>query len=259
MTATPAFRSEADLCAKFIASIDRVRWTAYAETAGWDILLVRRPDGFQIGIQAKMAFNAEVICQALDQYGHWSVDKPGPDCRAILAPSKNAQRNLHRICTYIGVTPILMESPLRESWNRSDKFRPRLPVDGQEWITNEWFEQAPTKRCTLPEYVPDVAAGASAPLQLTEWKIKAIKLAIIIETRGFATRADFNYLQLDHRRWIAPDQQWLVVKDGVFKAGLRMPRFRKAHPKNYKEIKDDAARWMPKLASTPAKQEVLPI
>ena len=56
-------------------------WTSYAETAGWDILLVRKTDGFQIGIQAKLKITPFVMAQCLDEYP-WSVDRPRPDAIA---------------------------------------------------------------------------------------------------------------------------------------------------------------------------------
>ena len=59
------FASEADLCAAFLAWAARTApgVACYAEWAGWDILLVY-PEGFQLGIQAKLRLNAEVIGQA---------------------------------------------------------------------------------------------------------------------------------------------------------------------------------------------------
>lgn len=64
---TKPFPTEAALCAAFIAAIDKRAWTPYAETAGWDILLVRKVDGFQIGVQAKLVFNLDVVNQAIDR------------------------------------------------------------------------------------------------------------------------------------------------------------------------------------------------
>ena len=58
---TAGFAKESDLCAAFLASLPE-GWTAYPETAGFDILLGREVDGFQIGIQAKLRLNAKVIC-----------------------------------------------------------------------------------------------------------------------------------------------------------------------------------------------------
>lgn len=74
------FATEAELCARFIAAIG-ADWTAYAETEGWDILLVRKADGFQIGIEAKLKFNLDVVTQALET-NTYAVVSPGPDCRA---------------------------------------------------------------------------------------------------------------------------------------------------------------------------------
>jgi hypothetical protein len=51
MAEVKAKTSEADLCAGFIAAATKGgSWTAYAETAGYDILMVRASDGVQIGI-----------------------------------------------------------------------------------------------------------------------------------------------------------------------------------------------------------------
>jgi hypothetical protein len=74
-------------------------------SAGWDILLVRKADGLQIGIQAKLRCNVDVINQTLEEYGTWSADKAGPDCRAILVPYSEA-RGFDRIAHYIGFTII---------------------------------------------------------------------------------------------------------------------------------------------------------
>ena len=76
-------------------------------------------------------------------------------------------------------------------------------------MNGEWHDWCPNQRCKIPDYVPDVAAGRSAPLQLTEWKVRAIKLAIILEERP-VTRADFKALKLHPQRWLDPSAKWLV-------------------------------------------------
>lgn len=88
-------------------------------------------------------------------------------------------------------------------------------------------------------------AGSSAPLQLTEWKIKAIKLSIILEKRGHVLRTDFKHLDLDHRRWLAVDYRWLQLLNGKMVAGPAMPKFQKQHPDVYKKIKADYEKWKP--------------
>lgn len=231
------FDSEVALCAAFIAEIDKRTWTPYAETAGWDILLVRKSDGYQIGIQAKLALNLDVINQAIEQHGGWVAAAEGPDCRAVLVPGGTSK--LEHICDYVGLVVVVMQS---SQYYSRPSFYPTLPERSDAWGSDDWHEWCPTKRHKLPEYVPDVAAGASAPLQLTDWKIKAIKLAVLLERNGFVTREDFKHLSLDHRRWIAQD--WLVASPKGYIAGAA-PNFKKQHPKVYAKIDGEFDRWKP--------------
>jgi hypothetical protein len=235
---TKPFPTEAALCAAFIAAIDKRSWTPYPETEGWDILLVRKSDGFQIGVQAKLKFNTHVISQALEDGYISSIARPGPDCRAVLVPESDLQLGLGKICAYLGVTVIRMEKPDR---GYAREFHPWLPERDDSW-GDDWYELAPAKRCRLPEYVPDVAAGASSPVQLTDWKIKALKLAVLLEERGHVTRLDFAHLRLDHRRWITLG--WLRVEAGRFIGEKTTAYFRAQHPVVYEKIKADAG-WRP--------------
>jgi hypothetical protein len=237
------FRTEADLCAAYLDSLDTAAWVSYPETAGWDILLVRRADGFQIGIQAKQRMGTDVVNQAIEDYHSWAPSRPGPDCRAVLVPST---AGFALICKYLAlvlITPTRLVS--RTGW-RFDPCLPNLPP-AQDWA--DWPEWAPIRRHDLPEYVPDVRAGASGPTQLTDWKIKALKITVLLERHGGVTRADFAHLRLDARRWLEGD--WLDLIDGVFVRGERWPGFEKAHPRVYQEIAADFEKWAPKERSVP--------
>lgn len=234
MKKKPQFESEVALCAAFIAAIGD-DWTSYAETAGWDILLVRKSDGFQIGIEAKLKLNSHVISQAIEQYGAMGADHPGPDCRAVLVPDTDAG-GFGRIASYIGITVITVYG------SNHINFWPALPTDQFDW-RGDWHEWCPPKRHQLPEYVPDVDAGASAPLQLTKWKIAAMKIAVTLEQRGYVTRTDFKKHGIDHRRWLAPNS-WLRPDGGHYVAG-KMPNFKAQHPTVWDQIAADAPKWMP--------------
>lgn len=241
------FASEAALCAAFLAAIDRRAWTPYAETAGWDILLVRKDDGFQIGIQAKLKLNAHVIAQAIEEYGSWAADYPGPDCRAVLVPEGDVA-NFKRIAAYVGITIIRFTRLVRERNVRGGyAFMPQLPGtdSATEHWAKDWHEWAPSARHKLPEYVPDVPAGMKSPLQLTQWKIGAIKLALMMERNGHLTRADFKHLHIDHRRWIAPGSGWLKRDGDRFVCGPHFPDVRSKHPTVTAQIEADAEHWMP--------------
>lgn len=238
------YPTEVALCAAFIAALPK-EWTAYAETGGWDILLVRNADGFQIGVEAKLKIGTEVINQAIEEY-RWSAAIPGPDCRAILVPETT--HGFGRICSYIGVTIIVMRAP--SAYERRHRFSPMLPYyeRGHTIFGEDWHEWCPVKRLALPEYVPDVPAGASAPIQLTSWKIAAMKIVITAEKRGYVTREDFKHVGIDHRRWLVPESQWLEKRDGVWRLKGGVPQgFRAQHPRVYGEIEADADKWMRKV------------
>lgn len=234
------FATEADLCRRFLAGVAKVGgWTSYAETQGWDILLVRDEDGFQIGIEAKLKFNLHVINQALES-GQYSVMSPGPDCRAVMVP--DSEYGFEKIAAYVGFTVIRVRPESKFGYG-GYIFDPALPKSKDSGFSDHWHEWCPAKRHELPEYVPDVAAGSSAPLQLTDWKISAIKIAITLERRGYVTRADFKHHGIDHRRWLSPTG-WLRFIDGRYVAG-GMPDFKGQHPKAYEQIAADADKWMP--------------
>lgn len=247
------FKTEADLCAAFIAVLPK-EWTAYAETAGWDILLLRRNDGFQVGIQAKLRLNTDVINQTIEEYGYIGCDRPGPDCRAVLVPAGDAG-GFDRIAAYIGFTIIRMSVPdIR--W-RQQLFRPSLPIPADRYSSrDDWHEWAPVKRHGIPEYIPDVRAGSPSPIQLTAWKISALKLEATLERNGFVTRADFRSFGLDHRRWLAPGYDWLQ-KDGVegnYVRGPRFPNFAGQHPVVFEQVKADLANQERKIITARQKE-----
>lgn len=240
------FATEVDLCAAFIATLP-TGWTPYAETAGWDILLVRNTDGFQIGVQAKLQCNAHVLLQALEGSYWYHADRPGPDCRAVLVPA--GEDKLTTLAAFVGIT-VISFTEQGGSFRARRSFWPHLP--GRQYSEREWHEWTPAKRHDLPEYVPDVAAGAAAPVQLTHWKIQALRLCVTLELRGYVTRADFRHLQLDHRRWISKGG-WLSPTPQGWVANELAPGLKAQHPKVYAEIAADAAKWMLKLP--PARPE----
>lgn len=242
------FASEANLCAAFIGSIDQKVWTVYAETADWDILLVRNEDGFQIGVEAKLVLNAEVCVQALERRGWWVWAGEGPDCRAILVPDYAKGRAVAALVDHLAVTVIRMRHPSESIWTLQ-RFRPALPepaaIMGRGHDNRFWHELCPVARHKLPDYVPDVAAGASGPTKLTEWKIKAIKIALLVERRGVVTRKDFKKLSIDHRRWV--DGGWLVGGAQGFSKGEAFPDFRRQHPEVVAKIEAEYPDWSAKL------------
>lgn len=237
------FKTEAELCAAYITHAQRdSEWTAYPETAGWDILLVRNADGFQIGIQAKMSFNMKVLAQAIEgTCGSWSDD--GPDCRAVLVPT--APDGANAVCTALGLS-LIRFTGRSGYFDGGLQFHPNLPGgrrggDHYPYGSN-WPEWSPDKRHPLPAYVPDVVAGSAAPIQLTKWKISALKVVAMLQLRGYVTRADFKAIGIDARRWIAPGAGFLDADDaGRFIASKRLPDFEAQHPVVFPQVMAETA------------------
>lgn len=238
-----AFETEAALCAAFIeAATANGEWIAYPETFG-DILLVRVSDGAQIGIEAKMVLNTKVILQAMPQSLRWTYGMDGPDFRAVLVP-EHVTFDLKPVCDLLGLT-IIRCRPGQMIGLRSTgaRFHPDLPDDKEGDWKHDWHEWGPVNRVKLPDYIPDSTAGTPSPITLTTWKIKAIKMAILLEERP-VTRADFAALQLSPTRWMEPRTGWLTKVGAGWVWAEGHPDFRAQHPRNYDEIRADKAKWM---------------
>lgn len=246
---TSKFEKELHLCAAFIEALPE-GWTAYPETADFDILLVHA-SGYQVGVEAKLRLNAKVIEQIIpstaSDFGF--REERGPDFRAVLVP-EGAAGGLSKVCAAIGITVIQCCHPSDKSpYVRREEFRPRLPKQDPKWNWDDkhWHDWCPLKRCCVPEYVPDVSAGASAPATLSVWKIGAIKLVVLLERRGYLTRADFKHFDVSMTRWTAPWSGWLSKGEtrGRWLRGPALPDFRAQHPVNFGEIEADFAKWNP--------------
>jgi hypothetical protein len=247
MSKEQPFAKEADLCAAFIASLPK-GWTAYPETGGFDILLVRAADGMQIGVEAKLKLNAKVIGQAAESTDFYSVAGPNPDCRAVLVPD-GVGGDLAEVCRLLGITVIRMRHG-PEARHYSSAFHPELPkISANYWDAKGWYERCPAKRIELPDWIPDVVAGDSAPVALTHWKIGAIKLVITLQRRGYLTRQDFVHFRISMSRWT--QERWLV-KDGQggWIAGPYLPDFKAQHPVNFDQIAADYEKWRAPPAAT---------
>lgn len=234
------FSSEADMVASWLRHEYGGRgnrsgdWLVYPESSGWDLLLVHR-DGYQVGIEAKLSLNAKVLDQALvGQHGNYGID--GPDYRAVLVPEGKVQMHLGRIAAAIGIRVLTAGKPERGVWRHLD-----LPNEGSEY--GQWPNWLPSVRCPVPEYVPDVEAGVAAPVQLTPWKIKAIRLMLVLERRGYVTRADMRAIGISPSRWCDGWDSFLDRGDKGYVRGKRTRDLKAQHPVNWAQIEADWDKW----------------
>lgn len=248
----PKFSSEAEMCQNFMSALPE-GWIAYPETGGFDILLVRKEDGTQVGIEAKLKLNAKVIAQAAPDWSIWRIEHPAPDFRAVLVPNY-VSGELSAICGLIGIQIIRVHH--RDHWQCQRygkepvvRFTPDLPslkYNHNEMCGEQWFDFCPAKRLTLPDYIPDTGAGNPSPLQLSHWKIKAIKIVVILQKEGFVNSADFKKHQISMSRWTQGGMTaWLRPgkERGQWVASDRVPDFRTQHPVNFVEIEKSYEDW----------------
>lgn len=248
MSKAKTFATEADLVAKFCEVIDptnrrnssvQPKWTPYHETAGWDLILVHE-SGMQIGIEAKLSLNAKVLDQALP--GRWS-DERGPDIRAVLVPNDGLQLHMQNLARHLGIVVIALSC--RDGFNGQPVFgiNPHLPDPKSQYDMLDWPNWLPVERCRLPDYVPDVSGGHAAPVALTDWKIKAIKLLILLDRRGYVTRRDMKALGISPTRWTDAFHGFLVPGDGGYVRCTRTPNLKAQHPTNWAQIEADYEKW----------------
>jgi hypothetical protein len=218
----PEFKTEAAMCAAFIAWVGH-RWPqvkCYAEWAGWDILVVY-PEGYQLGIQAKLRLNAEVIGQAAPDHFQWDPRRVGPDYRGILVPTINP---LAGIASRLGLIVF---------WHRyGPDFAPGL-TDREDWIDGKWVDWNPGRRHELPPAETDAIAGSPCPVTLTPWKIGALDVLAELAVRGTIQTKRMRELGINPSRWLS--YFWLMPgeKRGDWVRGDRCPKFDEQHPTAY--------------------------
>lgn len=210
MTGDP--RNEAELCELFAEAARADGWDVYPEVESWDLLLVWRgvipdsthswrfprgvPAGFQMGVEAKMRANVDVLKQAADRMSYGKR----PDVGAVLVPDSGLGRT-----AFVGLAGRL--DLLAFDLANCGERRARHP------ITPPWpnAKHGPADRVG-PVLVPPVplqsAGGQASPRTMSKWRVGALRLVIKLEARGFLTHADFKAQGADKRLWL--EREWLV-------------------------------------------------
>jgi hypothetical protein len=211
------FETETDLCRAFLDGLPP-DWTAYPETAGWDVLLVR--NGVQVGIQAKLRANQEVLLQALPTLRIWRERQriSGPRYRGILVErttgrtEESRRTNLHRFAAIARHLRLLVLRPPTEShlpfpddWlgraepnglNRRMSYQlvRRARPTSIDW---RWYRWNPSRPEDLPPVVPRVPAGVPSPEVVSLWSVAAVRLELLCRERGFVTARDAREIRDD--------------------------------------------------------------
>ncbi len=198
------YRTENELCDLFIQYMRDIGWKAYPETSNWDILFVK---DIQIGVQAKIKANIDVLSQAIDGIHYnpkTNIENCGPHVRAVLVPRASKEfikvaRALN-ILVIEGVELYFDWTTKRYSWIKNIK------TDVNILYHN--YIRAIKKVCWIPEIEINVPAGIKSPKIITPWKISAIKICSLLDKNGFLTTKDFKEAKVSMTLWLK--KKWLI-------------------------------------------------
>lgn len=203
------FKVEADLCTLLSERAREQGWHVHPEIPGHDLLLVATPEvktvnaraGDQIGVQAKLRPNFEVLTQAMPRT--WG--NKGPHFHAVLVPV--ASKEFDQVATRCGI--VVMEAT-RRVWSQNENCWVRTRGIGHElrylppsmrhyYDSMEWH----------PEVEILVPAGVKSPRTVTPWKVNAVRFCLEAVERGFITTDDFRKAGLSmtvwrQKNWIEP-------------------------------------------------------
>lgn len=240
------FRTEAELCAAYSDFARACGWVVYPETAGFDMLLVR-PEGdehagTQIGIEAKLKLNMKVVDQILDPTPYSTQWERGPDYRAILVGSVGGGAGVVRLLSRCGVTTIAPQ-PMADILRGSQLWPESRSDCDKDWYVEgshhegPWTDLNPAMRCELPEFLPTVAAGVPSPIQLSKWKIGALRVLATLELAGGISRPEIKHFGCDPSAWTRGPTRWLDPSDaGQWVKSERLPKFDQQHPEIYAHV-----------------------
>lgn len=244
--------SEADLCAFFMREVgeELEGWVCHPETGGFDIVMAH-VDGRQIGVEAKLQLNAKVADQILPSESSYRYLERGPDHRLVIVRSiTEANAGIARMLTLLGVRVI---SP-RLSFSSKDskeipKFQLRYELGRDEDVREPdkhhgfnhayyghshmaMFDWNPAKRIELPEIPSTAAAGVPGPVQMTPWKMGAMRVLARLRAQGYISTKQIAAEGVSPSIWT---QSWLVRGEirGQWLEGPKMTKIDQQHPELY--------------------------
>lgn len=187
-----SYPSEAAMCEVLAAEARAAGWLVYPETGNWDMLLVRPGDGTQVGVQAKLRANVEVLDQALVP-----ARQKGPNVHAVLVPScSGAFRNVA-----LELKLLVLEAFHFDAGKLSPGLKARYGLSLDELVKKAPRHTHLKGPCWVPPFVPEGPCGVPGPRQVTKWKVGAAQLCARLRAAGHVTSGDFRELGLALSTW----------------------------------------------------------
>jgi hypothetical protein len=185
---------ESELCQQFISWIKPQGYKVYPEVKGWDMVVVptsgrvlREPSGGQVGIHAKLRGNVEVLAQCLDK---------GPGTRFVLVPWASWEFKRVANALGLGVICFCRKRKVMDEWEYFGGFE--IWGESKVWTTTEFW---------LPPIETDRPCGVQSPQSLTPWRVKALEICRLFESKGVLTSKDFKRVGINMNTWV--QAEWI--------------------------------------------------
>lgn len=220
------YKTERDLAESFAEAVRSQGWVVYPETGGYDLLLVAGSGvnctgivpGDQIGVEAKLQANLKVLEQARAH-----IRRPrsaGPNFVAVLVP--RAVTEFRNLADDLGLLVIEGTRRGRSHPDFGPVPLPFVPTHHRLYYPDP---------CSTPARPVDIPAGVPSPRSVTPWKVKAIRLCLLAEEKGYLTSADFRRDRVSMSRW--KRNRWLEP------TGEHLGKFKKYR------LKSEVPPWLP--------------
>ncbi len=207
--------AEQALCYDFIDEAQLMGWKVFPEypDSTFDLLLVAEDGcftegvkpGTQIGVQAKMHANLDLLRQMLNVS---EQRKRGPDYFVALvpaAPKTDGERTVARALKRMHLGFFYVYEYFDGNHNRA--------IKRKNLLTTKHFgsHQKHQEQIVLPEVDTWTEPGVASPSPVSTWMMRAIKFCMELERLGAADYIEFGRHKMHVQRWI--DANW-VIQDG---------------------------------------------
>ena len=195
------YRYEYEMCDEFI-ELNKGDWDIYPECYGYDMLMFSKDSEIQIGLQAKLKNNLQVIYQIInntERYGG-NLKKKGPHYRAILTPIIDDHR-YDNLCRHINVIKFTVQS-ITTPVNYLISLNMYSPLQFSE-------------RHTRPIIRLNDSPGKSSPKNLSQWRINALKIMNKYYEQGYIISSQLRELGLSQTMFTS----WFEYKYNEPKVG----------------------------------------
>lgn len=203
---------EQALCYDFIDEAQLLGWKVYPEypDSTFDLFLVAEDGcstegvkpGTQIGVQAKMSANLDLLRQMLEASRR---RKRGPDYIVSLvpgAPRTDGERTVAETIDRLGMGFLYVYDTFEGHYGRWSK-RANLRT-----MQHLGHHQKFQERVALPEVDTWTEPGVASPMPVTTWQMRAIKFCLELERLGAVSYVEFDIHKMHVQTWL--NAGWIV-------------------------------------------------